>query len=77
VIDDRPWAIMFVRDSGSGIDPKDKERIFEPFFTTRGERGGTGLGLSITYGIITDHGGTIVVESEIGKGSEFQVRLPL
>jgi signal transduction histidine kinase len=51
-------------------------RIFEPFYTTKGGQGGTGLGLSVTYGIITDHGGQIEVESELGIGSKFTVWLP-
>jgi signal transduction histidine kinase len=76
-VDGRPWAAICVRDTGGGITQKDRERIFEPFFTTRGGRGGTGLGLSITYSIVTDHGGSIDVESEIGQGSTFLVRLPL
>jgi signal transduction histidine kinase len=53
------------------------DRIFEPFFTTRGGRGGTGLGLSVTYGIVTDHGGRIEVESRPGEGSIFSVWLPV
>jgi signal transduction histidine kinase len=65
-----------IKDSGIGIDPKDVDRIFEPFYTTKGNRGGTGLGLSVTYGIITDHGGTIEVESQPGEGSCFTVWLP-
>jgi len=73
----RSWFTLSVQDSGSGIKPEDRERIFEPFFTTKGERGGTGLGLSISYGIVTEHGGTIEVESEPGKGSLFTVWLPL
>ena len=75
--DGRRWITMSVRDTGVGIDPKDQPRIFEPFFTTRRGGTGTGLGLSVTYGIITDHGGFIDVESEIGKGSLFTVWLPL
>ncbi len=75
--ENRRWALMSVRDTGSGISAEDHERIFEPFFTTKGERGGTGLGLSVTYGIVTDHGGVIDVESELGKGSAFTVWLPL
>jgi signal transduction histidine kinase len=75
--DQRSWFTLSVQDSGMGIKPEDLERIFEPFFTTKGERGGTGLGLSITYGIVTEHGGTIEVKSEPGKGSLFTVWLPL
>lgn len=73
----RPWLTLSVRDSGVGIPPENLERIFEPFFTTRGDRGGTGLGLSVTYGIITDHGGMIEVESQLRVGSVFVVWLPL
>lgn len=73
----RSWVVISVRDTGSGISAEDRERIFEPFFTTKGERGGTGLGLSVTYGIVTDHGGVIDVESELEKGSTFTVWLPL
>jgi two-component system NtrC family sensor kinase len=75
--DEREWVTMSVRDSGVGIAPKDKDRIFEPFFTTKGQVGGTGLGLSVTYGIVTDHGGTIEVDSTPGEGSVFTVWLPI
>ena len=74
--DSRQWAIAAIQDSGIGIGPKDVDRIFEPFYTTRGTHGGTGLGLSVTYGIVTDHGGTIEVESRPGDGSTFTVWLP-
>lgn len=73
----RDWIVMSVKDSGMGISPEDQNRIFEPFFTTKGDRGGTGLGLSITYGIVTDHGGSIEISSKPGKGSTFDVWLPL
>ncbi|MBI3151767.1 MAG: GAF domain-containing protein [Chloroflexi bacterium] len=73
----RDWIVMRVKDSGSGISPADQSRIFEPFFTTKGDRGGTGLGLSVTYGIITDHGGTIEISSEPDLGSTFEVWLPV
>lgn len=74
--DGREWAVVTIRDSGIGISPKDLDRIFEPFYTTRGTNGGTGLGLSVTYGIVTDHGGTIGVESHPGEGTTFTVWLP-
>jgi two-component system NtrC family sensor kinase len=75
--DGRNWVIMSVRDSGVGISPADQIRVFEPFFTTKGDRGGTGLGLSVTYGIVTDHGGTIEISSEPSNGSTFTVWLPV
>ena len=75
--DNRDWVTMSVCDSGVGISSKDKDRIFEPFFTTRGDIGGTGLGLSVTYGIVTDHGGTIEVNTNPGNGSMFRVWLPI
>jgi len=73
----RDWVTLLVRDTGIGISAENLERIFEPFFTTRGDRGGTGLGLSVTYGIVTDHGGMIEVESQVKNGSVFTVWLPL
>lgn len=73
----RHWITFSVRDTGVGIPPENLQRIFEPFFTTRSDRGGTGLGLSVTYGIVTDHGGMIEVESQVGAGSTFTVWLPL
>lgn len=66
-----------IRDSGSGMDADTRAHIFEPFFTTKAVGKGTGLGLSIVFRIIEDHGGTIEVESELGKGTEFVVRLPV
>ena len=74
---DRDWVMVSVRDTGVGISQAEQARIFEPFYTTKGNRGGTGLGLSVTYGIITDHGGQIDVESQPGVGSKFMVWLPL
>lgn len=69
-------ACIAVRDTGIGMSKEVKRRIFDPFFTTKGEQG-TGLGLSICYGIVTRHGGTIEVESELGKGTTFTIRLPI
>jgi signal transduction histidine kinase len=73
----RDWVVVSVMDTGIGISPAEQARIFEPFYTTKGNHGGTGLGLSVTYGIVTDHGGQIDVESQPGKGSKFTVWLPL
>jgi signal transduction histidine kinase len=74
--DGRAWVKVTVRDTGTGILPENRERLFEPFFTTRADQGGSGLGLSVTYGIVTDHGGRIDVESRPGEGSTFVVWLP-
>ena len=72
-----PGLVLSVRDNGVGISEENLKRIFEPFFTTRGDRGGTGLGLSVTFGIVSDHGGSIEVESQENVGSLFEVWLPL
>jgi signal transduction histidine kinase len=71
-------ATLEVNDQGVGIALDILTRIFEPFFTTRsvGEDRGTGLGLAICHSIVTAHGGTITVESVVGKGSTFRVELP-
>ncbi|MFT7624512.1 MAG: two-component system NtrC family sensor kinase [Myxococcota bacterium] len=71
------WLVLVVRDNGQGIDDRYVAKIFEPFFTTKPEGKGTGLGLSISYSIVKDHGGSIEVESTLGEGTCFEVRLPL
>ncbi len=65
-----------IRDTGNGIPQENISKIFDPFFTTKPVGKGTGLGLNLVYNIITKHGGTIQVESEIGKGTTFTVELP-
>ena len=74
--DDMPWVRLTVRDQGVGIASTHIDRIFDPFFTTKGREKGTGLGLSVSSGIVQDHGGSIVVESDEGKGAAFHVDLP-
>ena len=69
-------AYVKIRDDGCGIEKKHLSRIFDPFFTTKPTGEGTGLGLSVSYGIIKNHGGDILVDSEPGKGTEFTVVLP-
>jgi signal transduction histidine kinase len=70
-------AVVEIQDDGCGIAPEHRARLFEPFFTTKPIGQGTGLGLSVSFGIIRDHGGRIEVDSEVGRGSTFRVRLPL
>ncbi len=69
--------VITVTDTGIGISRENIGRIFDPFFTTKEKGKGTGLGLAMVYGVITRHGGTIDVRSEVGKGAEFTIRLPL
>lgn len=66
-----------VSDTGPGIPEENIDKIFDPFFTTKETGHGVGLGLAISYGIIKEHKGSISVESEVGKGTTFTVRLPL
>ncbi len=72
--DDLVW--FEVADTGAGIPPDIREKIFEPFFTTKGADRGTGLGLSVVHGIVTQHGGSIAVTSDPGRGATFRVELP-
>lgn len=74
---DADFVEIQIRDTGCGIPEENRERIFEPFFTTKPVGSGTGLGLSVSYGIIKKHHGRINVASEMGKGSEFTIRLPI
>ncbi|WP_339137307.1 MAG: ATP-binding protein [Candidatus Electrothrix sp. GW3-4] len=71
------YAELTVADTGVGIDPDIIERIFDPYFTTKCKEKGTGLGLAIIHGVISDYGGAITVESELGKGATFHVFFPV
>jgi len=73
--DDMRYACISVRDTGSGMDADTVEKIFDPFFSTRFT--GRGLGLSVSSGIVRAHNGAIAIESELGKGSQFHIYLPL
>lgn len=68
---------VLIRDSGKGMSKQTLEKVFDPFFTTKALGSGTGLGLSISYGVVQKHGGEILVSSDVGKGTEFRIILPI
>jgi PAS domain S-box-containing protein len=70
-------AIIKIKDTGVGIKKEHLPHIFDPFFTTKGLGKGTGLGLSISYAIIKEHEGQILVDSEVGKGTTFTIKIPM
>lgn len=70
------FVLLSVTDSGMGMDAETVSHIFEPFFSTKGAAAGTGLGLSVVYGIITQHGGWVDVDSKPGRGTTFMVFFP-
>lgn len=73
---DREFIEIQVRDTGCGISPEELVEIYEPFYSTKGAKG-TGLGLSVAWGIIDSHNGSINVESVVGRGTTFTVRIPV
>jgi two-component system NtrC family sensor kinase len=69
-------VVVAVTDTGIGIPTENLPKIFEPFFTTKEVGEGTGLGLAVCYGILTEHGGTLDVQSTVGLGTTFTITLP-
>ncbi|MGD2029904.1 MAG: response regulator [Desulfobacterales bacterium] len=71
------YAQLTVKDTGHGIDPEIQDRIFDPYFTTREVGKGSGMGLAVVHGIVMNHDGTILVDSDIGKGATFKIFFPI
>jgi signal transduction histidine kinase len=71
------YISLTVEDTGVGMSDKVAQKIFMPFFTTKDVDQGTGLGLAVVHGIVTSHGGSIKVDSKVGRGTRFEVKLPL
>ena len=71
-----PHVLVTIADTGVGMNAETCRRVFDPFFTTKDQGKGIGLGLAMVYGIIKNHGGHVVVDSEVGKGTTFRVYLP-
>jgi len=70
----RKYVVVTLKDQGTGISPEHLERIFDPYFTTKQK--GSGLGLATTFSIVTQHGGYIMVDSQLGRGATFRLYLP-
>lgn len=70
------YVVLTISDTGKGIPDEIKSRIFDPFFTTKGPGKGTGLGLAMVYGIVKEHRGVINVESQVGRGTTFDIYIP-
>jgi signal transduction histidine kinase len=71
-----PFYVLRVQDEGPGMTPEAQRQAFEPFFTTKDVGQGTGLGLSVVHGIVEEHGGAVVIDSELGRGTSVSVCLP-
>jgi signal transduction histidine kinase len=71
------FVTVYIRDTGEGIPPENISLLFEPFFTTKAKGAGSGLGLFVTHLIVNQHGGAIEVESELGQGTTFIIKLPV
>ena len=68
---------MSVEDTGDGMSPEVQQQVFVPFFTTKDVGQGTGLGLPVVHGIVVSHGGTIEIQSEVGRGTRIEIWLPV
>ncbi len=73
----KSYVSLIIEDTGTGMSDEVKKQMFIPFFTTKEVGQGTGIGLSVVHGIVTSHGGSIIVESNINKGTRFEVQLPI
>jgi len=71
------FVLLIIEDTGIGMEDKDVKQVFLPFFTTKDVGKGTGLGLAVVHGIVTSHGGSIQVDSKVGKGTRFTIQLPI
>ena len=76
-LSDDNYLAISIADNGTGMDENTRKKLFEPFFTTKDVGEGTGLGMSIAYNTIIKHNGLIEINSELGKGTEFIIKLPL
>jgi two-component system NtrC family sensor kinase len=74
---DDEHILVELKDTGTGISDQEISHIFEPFYSTKRESSGIGLGLAIVHGIVENHKGRILVDSEVGKGSTFSILFPL
>ena len=74
---DKDHISLIVEDTGTGMDGEVLKKIYTPFFTTKDVGQGTGLGLPVVHGIVTSHGGSINVESNVNQGTRFEIQLPL